>query len=372
VNTKSYLIAAAVAATIVLWMASGYLATDGRAPGTGETGAATAADPVTVQISLREARPVQRRLETQGEARPDRRVVLRAETTGRVEAVLVDKGAAVRSGDPLVRLAMNDRQARLKQAQALVAQREADYRAASQLGDRGYQSESAKRQAFAALEAARADLAASREDIANTELRAPFSGIVEDRMVEVGDYLKVGESVASVVDMDPLRIRVDIAQQDIRRPRLGGGAEVVLATGDKLSGTVSYIAPAASDGTHTFPVEITVPNPGGLPAGVSATVRMPVDMEHAHFLSPAVLALDSDGQLGAKTVDDSGIVRFHPVSILRTERDGVWVTGLPDPARLITRGQGFVRAGERVRAVTAAASGLSADGPAVPAPGAGG
>lgn len=362
-NAKSYLIAAVVAIAITLWMASGYLTPDSRGAPTAEDDGPPAVEPVTVQVGVRQAQPVQRRLETQGEAAPDRRVVLRAETTGRVEAVLVDKGAAVRAGDPIVRLAMNDREARLNQARALVAQREADYRAASRLGDRGYQSESEKRQAYAALEAARADLAAIREDIANTRIRAPFAGVVEDRTVEVGDYLKAGESVASVVDADPLRVTVDIAQQDIAKLHPGGPAEVTLATGESLSGTVSYIAPVASEGTHTFRVEVRVANPDGLPAGVSATVRMPVDTERAHFLSPAILALDSDGQLGAKTVDASGIVRFHPVSILRTERDGVWVTGLPESARLITRGQGFVRAGERVRAVSEAASDVRAEPP---------
>lgn len=364
-NAKSYVIAVVLAVGIALWMSSGYLLRDSQGAIEEEKSAEPATvEPMTVEVREQSARSVQRRLEAQGEARANRRVTLRGETTGRVVEINVEKGAQVTAGEPLVQLAMNDRRARLQQAKALVAQRQADFEAAERLGSQGFQSESRRREAYAALEAARADLEAIREDIANTTLRAPFDGVVEDRMVELGDYIKAGESVAIVVDKDPLRVRVDIAQQEIRKLALGAEARIELATGDSLSGTVSYISPRASDGSRTFPVEITAPNPGGLPAGLSATVTLPLETEQAHFISPALLALNTDGTLGAKTVTEAGTVRFHPVAILRTERDGVWVTGLPARANIITRGQGFVRDGEPVRTVTAAESDIDID-PAV-------
>jgi multidrug efflux system membrane fusion protein len=258
VNLKSYVIAAGIAAVIGLWMASGYLIQDSRGSIPEQSTEPSAVEPMSVQITTQQARPVQRRLEAQGEAQANRRVTLRGETTGRVAEVLVDKGASVTAGQPLVKLAMNDRRERLQQAKALVAQREADYQAAERLGRDGLQSESRKREAFAALEAARAELAAIREDIANTTIRAPFDGVLEDRMVELGDYIKAGESVAVVVDRNPLKVRVDIAQQEIRELELGAKARVTLATGDALEGVVSYISPSASGGTHTFPVEVHV------------------------------------------------------------------------------------------------------------------
>jgi len=108
-----------------------------------------------------------------------------------------------------------------------------------------------------------------------------------------------------------------------------------------------------------------VPNPdGALRAGLSAEVRIPVGEVSAHFVSPALLALDDDGRLGVKTVAGDDRAAFHAVDLVRAETDGVWVTGLPQRVRLITVGQGFARAGERVRPVTAADSDLPAPAPA--------
>ncbi|MBA1147516.1 efflux RND transporter periplasmic adaptor subunit [Ectothiorhodospiraceae bacterium WFHF3C12] len=347
---------------IGLWMASGYLVGDSQGSmAEGSADEPPSVEPMTVEVRTQTAQRVSRRLEAQGEALANRRVTLRGETSGRVVEIKVERGATVEAGQPLVELAMNDRRARLERARALVAQREADYKAAEQLGRSGFQSESERRQAFAALQSARAELESIQEDIANTTIRAPFAGVVEDRMVELGDYITAGDGVAMLVDKDPLRVRVDIAQQQIRKLERGAEARIELATGDSLTGRVTYISPRASEGTHTFPVDITAANPDGLPAGVSATVTLPLESEQAHFISPALLALDTDGTLGAKTVTDDGRVRFNPVAIVRTERDGVWVTGLPAQARIITRGQGFVRDGEPVRTVTAAESELDLD-----------
>ncbi|PWG62634.1 efflux transporter periplasmic adaptor subunit [Spiribacter halobius] len=324
----------------------------------GDTGPATPASeaeaPVAVQVREMAAERVERELENQGDTVADQDVELRAQTAGRVAEVLVARGERVAAGDPILRLAMEDRAARRAEAEARVAQREADYEAAQRLGDDGFQAQTAVREARAALEAARAALAAIEEEIRHTTVRAPFDGVLEERPVEVGDFVAVGDPVARVVNADPLLAVINVAQQDIGRVRLGAEAVVELATGDRLEGVVSYISGAAQSGTRTFRVEVEAPNPDGLPAGVSATVRIPLESVQAHFVTPAVLALEESGQLGVKTVNEAGEVVFHPVNIVRAEREGVWVTGLPERARVITVGQGFVRAGEPVRAVAEA------------------
>jgi multidrug efflux system membrane fusion protein len=353
VNGKSYLISGAITLGIVAWMGSGYLmhSSRGSVP---ERPASEPARPVmTVQVSERQAEAVTRQLESQGQAEPNRQVTVRAETTGRVTEILATKGARVEAGDALVRIAMKDRQARLEQAKAAVAQREADYDAVKRLGNKGYQAATRVREAYAALQSARADLKSIREDIDNTVVRAPFAGVLNDRMVDVGDYLSPGDPVADVVDNNPLKVVVHIAQQDIAQVPEGAAAEVELATGQSLKGNVTFIAAAADSQTRTFRVEISLDNAGQLPAGVSATVRIPLDTVKAHFLSPALLALDESGQLGAKTVKEDGRVAFYPVEVVRTEMNGVWVTGLPNTVNLITVGQGFVRAGETVKTVSA-------------------
>ena len=349
-NLKSYLIALAVALVLGAWMVSGQFVDE---PVAQTEESASAAAPMTVEVVEVSARPVQRFIESEGDTEADQDVQLRAETAGRVSAVRVEQGERVAAGDTLLTIAMGDRQARLAEAEARVAQRQADLDAAEQLQRDGYQSEIAVREARAALESARAQLAAIREDIANTTVTAPIDGLLQSRAVDVGDYVRVGDALARLMTTDPLVAVAHVAQQDIRQIELGRRSELTLATGDRLTGQIRYISAAAEAGSKTFRVEVHADNPEGLPVGVSATIRIPLGAARGHFLSPAWLSLNEAGEMGVKTLDEDNRVAFEPVEVIRTQRDGVWVAGLPDSIRLITVGQGFVQTGEQVDPVMA-------------------
>ncbi len=365
-NRKSYFIAALMIVITLGWMASGYLGPHGAAATARLEAEPPPVPPTTVQVRESVAQTVTRRLESQGEAIADRSVEIRAETTGSVVEVLAQRGATVSEGDAIVRLSMNDRQERLDQARAVLAQHKADYAAARRLGDQGLQAGIRVSETFAQLQTARAGLASIQEEISHTTVEAPSDGVINQRAVEVGDYLSPGDAVGEVVDIDPLRLVINVAQQDIRRLRPGIAAEVRLAGGERLEGEVTFIARAGDRDTRTFRVEVAVPNPDALPAGMSATVTLPLEQVQAHFLSPAVLALDESGALGAKAVDDDERVVFHPVEVVRADLDGAWVTGLPRRLRLVTIGQGYVRPGERVDAVAAKDSPIQLDAPSPP------
>src|SRR5690606_14444769 len=111
--------------------------------------------------------------------------------------------------------------------------------------------------------------------------------------------------------------------------------------------------PRADATTRTFRVEISTPNPENIPSGTSATVEIPKKSVLAHFITASLLTLDSNGRTGVKTVDDDGIVIFHPVQIISAETNGIYVVGLPDNANLIINGQGFADAGVKVKTVAA-------------------
>ena len=347
-NRKSYLITAVMAALLVLWMLSGLFVADEPPPE--PTPAERPA--MDVQVQTVSAETVTRFIENQGDTQADQDVTVRAETSGRVVSVQAAEGDPVEAGDGLVELAMNDREARRAEAQARVVQRSADLEAAERLRGDGFQSERAVDEARAALEAARAQLAAINQEIDDTRITAPMRGLVEARMVSVGDFVSVADPIARLLQVDPLIVVANVAQQEIRQVQRGREVEIELATGDALSGKVTRIARAADEGSRTFRVEVTAPNPEGLPVGVSATLRIPLDSVEAHFVSPAWLSLADTGEVGVKAVDEDDRVVFHPVEIVRSQREGMWVTGLPERLELIAVGQGFVREGERVRPVT--------------------
>lgn len=353
---RQWTIAAGAALATVVWMASG-LVTDSESALENAAAVDSIADeePFAVSVVARSAESIELAVVAQGETRPHRSALLRAQTAGQVAQVLVQPGRTVDEGEPLVRLAPGDRPARLKEAQARVSQRKLELEAAERLSASGYQSRVQVEQARAALEEAQAELAQIREDIAYTTIDAPWGGTIDQVPVDAGDYVGVNGEVLSLVDNDPLSVVTHVPQGRAHDLAAGQPAAVMLISGETRTGHVVAVAPRSDAATRTFRVEIEIPNPDRRPAGTSAEVRIVIGRVMAHRLSPALLALDTEGRLGVKTVAEDERVAFHPVEIVQTGPDGAWVTGLPERVRLITRGAGFVGAGARVRAIDPAA-----------------
>ena len=196
-------------------------------------------------------------------------------------------------------------------------------------------------EALANLDAARARVEQVQIEIANTSLRAPFDGLLEERPVEIGDYVNDGSEVARVLDVDPLVVIGAVTQQERPHIELGDVGQAHLFTGETLEGRVRYLSAESDEATRTYQVELEIPNADGvLSAGVSTEIHIHTEPTAAHRISSALLSLDATGRLGVKGLDRED----HPVKIMRAEAGGVWVTGLPDPVRVITVGQGFVLA----------------------------
>lgn len=344
-----YLLSAALLAVTVTWVASGQIGrtADGAVNPTPAPRPEPA--PMTVQVRVQHAEAIARELVVQGQVEPGRSVVLKAETAGAVAEVLAERGRKVLAGDPVVRLAMNDRSARLARAEALVSQRRQDLAAFQRLGQSGFQAQTQLNQARADQAEAEAELEHIRLDIARTEIVAPFAGVLETRAVELGTVVAVGDPIATIVDTDPLIAVAQVPQTSVGTLEIGSPARVRLATGDTAEGRIRFVSANADSATRTFRVEVEIANPDArLKAGVSAELRIPRETEHAHFISPAQLTLASDGTLGVLAVDGDSRAVFHPVRIVRSAVDGLWVADLPETVRLITLGQGFVQPGERV------------------------
>lgn len=355
--SRSIVLAVGLTLAIVAWMATGLLLDDDTTAATGSREAQSQGAERVRSVSVRssEARTVTREILISGRSEPNRTVEVKAEAEGRVASVDSDRGARIDEGERIVGLDMRDRAARLTEAEALVAQRELEFEAARQLRGRDLMSEAQIAEAEAQLAAARAALERIDLELERTSIEAPFNGFLAEREVELGDYVAVGDPIGVVVDTDPLIIVGDVSERELYGLDVGTEGTAGLLSGDVVAGTVRYVAPVADESTRTFRIELAIPNPEGeLRAGMSAEVRLPAGDIVAHQMTPALLTLDDDGNIGVKTVDEQNTVRFFPVEIVRSGNDGVWVTGLPARVRVITVGQGFVAAGEVVKPVAAA------------------
>lgn len=343
------------------------LITGGPAPAAEAPPAAATPARMTVLATESVAAPVAPELVVNGRTQPVRMVRLRVETDGRVVETPVAEGALVEEGQVLVRLDVRDRQGRVREMQAIASQRALEYEAARRLGEKQFQSETRVAEALAQLEMARAALLAAELDLARTEIRAPFSGVLEERSVEVGDFVDVGGEAALLIEQDPYLVAGDAPETLVDRFRVGEPGIARLADGRTVEGRVRFVAGRADPATRTFKVELEVANPvGRFPAGMSARIVVREPERLAHRVSAATLVLADDGSVGVKAVDEAGIVSFHPARIVKAETDAVWLGGLPERLRVITTGQGFVAAGEAVEVELAppgSTAGMVEEGP---------
>lgn len=350
----SVLFAAALALLVAAWMMSGQLWSLAKPEHeVTPTRASRAAEPMKVLVESLRASEVPMEVVVQGQIEPERRLDLRAEISGQVVDIPVRKGARVERGQVLLRLAEDDRPVRIAQARANLVQRRLELEGARQLFERKMRSESQLRLAEASETAARAALKAAELDLVRTRIHAPFDGVLEDVYVELGSFLDRADPIMELVDDTRLKVVGYVPQQSAPTITPDQPVSVRLLDGRTVDARISFISTVADTTTRSFRVEADViPGDGALNAGISAELRITVGRQRAHFISPSILTLDAQGRIGVKAVDGNRTVVFHPISLVRTQADGVWVSGLPHDARVIVRGQGFVTSGQVVSAVS--------------------
>ncbi len=354
VSSKPWILAVIVFTLLALWMGSGFFETPEFKDEASQIQAASSTGgPVSVQVETLIPEPVARIVSVYGRTAPAREIEIAAETEGRVEIINAKRGLRLNKGQPILTLDLRDRQARVKQAEASVQEHETAYRGQSSLLSDGYVSETQIAETLARLENARAELLRARIDLDNRIVRAPFNGVLQNREVEIGDFVRSGDPVATFVDNLKLIVTGTLAEQEVANIEVDEIATAKLVTGQEVQGRIRYVSPVADRSTRTFLVEMEISNTDGkLPAGVTAELLLESGEVMAYQLSPAMLTLNSEGDIGIMTVDTNQRARFTPVVIEKSGIDGVWVSGLGSSASVITVGQGFVRSGQAVEIIT--------------------
>jgi membrane fusion protein (multidrug efflux system) len=285
----------------------------------------------------------------------NRDVVVSAEESGQITQVLVEKGASVGAGQPILRI--DDR---LLSSQ--VAQARAQASLASEVWARRKRlfevdkvgSELAYLEAKYQAEQAQAALATLERRLERTVVTAPIEGVLDARLVEVGTMVNPGTEVARIVDLDPVKVVGGVPERyaaDIR-PGARAGVEIDALEGQQFSGTVHYVGVAVDPSNRTFPIEFQLPNPGRavkpeMVANIEVVRRVIAD---ALVVPQEALVRVEEGYVVFVVEDDHAVAR--PVTIGPSQRNQAVVTsGLKAGDRLVVVGQKQLAAGDRVRIV---------------------
>lgn len=360
---KSLFIALVISVVAFLWVFSGvvgdkaeqYTDTPPRAEmSQGEVGKPEASKDKVPEVRVRHlvAEEMNDTVEVTGRTQASRQVVIRSEAEGQIDTLNVKKGDIVVKGQILARLALRDRSARLDEARQLLKQRQIQYNASKELAEKGFNSRVRLAEKEAQLKSARAQVKQKQDELSRIVIKAPFGGVVNDQMVEIGDYVTRGGAVVEIVDLNPIEISGHLTEKQIDSLSDGDIASALLLNGRVIEGVVTFIASAADINTRTFEMEMTVANDDqSIREGLTAKILVPFQEPKAYKVSPSVLSLADDGTVGVKLVNQNNIVEFKPVRLLKDTPDYLWISGLPDKIQLITVGQEFVISGQTVKPI---------------------
>jgi RND family efflux transporter MFP subunit len=210
---------------------------------------------------------------------------------GRVKTVAVDEGALVESGATLLELEteyldleVKQAEAEMARAQAALNEAERDAHRKNELVAKGSVSEAASlrstsifEQAKAGMDAANARLSLAKTRRNDSVLKAPFRGVVEKRMVDVGERLDEQNPAFVIVQLAPLKLRFRVRETDLTLVRKGQGveAETDAYPGVKFQGVISVAGGAIDPATRTFLAEARFDNRDlKLRPGMFARVRV--------------------------------------------------------------------------------------------------
>lgn len=350
---KSYRTAGLIIVGIALLLVSGiFFPSEENEIATPEASQEQALMAVTVINSSLE--PFTKDIILRGQTQALRTVDLKSQIKSRITELPVEKGMRVKMGDVICRMDVEDRAANYAEAQAVVKQRELEFKASEELFAKGHRSETQHSAAQAAIDSAKARATRAKVELDNTQIRAPFDGIINDRLIEVGDYMREGDVCAVIMEEDPFLVVADISENDIGQISIGEYAKAKMQNGTEIEGKIRFISSIADTATRTFRVELEVDNSQhNILDGITAELIIQADQIMAQKISPATLVLDDRGLVGVRTVDSNNRVHFNEVEIMGNHDSGVWISGIGSDVQIIVEGHEFVKAGEAVTPVTA-------------------
>jgi RND family efflux transporter MFP subunit len=331
-----------------------------------------------------------------GTVRASGEVAIFPQTSGSVVEVFAQNGSAVAKNDPLIRIQTPGSEpqlaqarsnlalarAQVKEAAATLNELEAKFERASVLGERGIVSVEAvhtlraqRDTAQAAFEAAQARAGAARAAVAERSevqgqliVRAPISGRVGQRNVEVGMQVDPQTALFVIGRLDSVRVEVPVTQEILARVRKGQRVEVRPGDGrDSITARVTRISPFLAAGSYSAEVEIDLPNESGmLVPGMFVTVDIfygessqttlvptsalyedPATGREGVFVMTEQPALASDGQTAGTNSDGNAgpqPIPFRPVNIIAEGPQTIGLSGVQPGEWVVVVGQHLLSA----------------------------
>lgn len=284
---------------------------------------------------------------------------------GNVTSVKVQPGDKVSKGDLLLTISSTDLRAKRAQVEASIAQAQSGYENAKKdlerfkvLFEKGSASEKELENITTRFEMAEAGLEAAKQmkaevdaQFAYTNLRAPFSGVVANTFVKVGDIANPGMPLVTVEGVSKYEATVLVPESQISEVKTGADAQVIIKSNNKmLEGMVKEVSPSAKNTGGQFLVKIDLVNAEGVLPGMFVNVDITTEgaAKSAPFIPES--ALVRNGQLtGLYTISDQNTAVLRWVRLGKEQKGSVEVlSGLAEGEKYIASAEGKLFNGAKV------------------------
>jgi membrane fusion protein (multidrug efflux system) len=284
------------------------------------------------------------------EAERDVRVF--AEAQRRVVELRVEEGDAVTAGALLIRLQDDEQRSALNKAEVELRQAKREFDRQKSLFDRQLVSEQVYNDAALIYDQAEIAMEDARRNLTYTEVRAPFAGIVTERLVNVGDYVTLNQPLFRIVDFDSIVARIYVPEKEL--PSLATGLAARLTAeaigGASFVGTVDRISPVVDPGTGTVKVTVATPRQEGLRPGMYVEVELVTAVhEHALLLPKRAVVYDNDQLFVFRLGDERRVERVKVEPVLEDVRNIEPTSGLDEGDQIVVAGQASLKDGALVR-----------------------
>ncbi len=326
---------------------------------------------LTVQTVAPQSRVVAREVSASGAIAAWEEVAMGVEVSGlRVSEVAVEVGDRVRRGDVLLRLDMRTLAAQAAQAEASVAQAQANADVAARRAKRtrelaagqfvsqqdAEQAAAESTSAQAQLRTARASNDAAQVQLGFTVVRAPHDGVISARAVQPGQVAAAGGELLRLIRDGRLEWRAELAEADLIRVAAGTPVRLTGPANATIEGRVRQVSPALDPQRRTGTVYADLPQSGALRAGMFAAGRLVLGEARA-LTVPLEAVVRRDGRAYVYVVDAQNRARERRIETGTEAGSAIEVrSGLKTGERVVARGAGFLGDGDLVRVVGANAA----------------
>jgi len=185
-----------------------------------------------------------------------------AQVGGEIVELLIEEGRTIVKGDVIARIEKKDYQIALDRAQAAFDMATLTFNRMGKLVKGKSTAEAERDRAEADYQNASAALEQAKLHLMRCDIAAPISGIVDLKFIEVGEYIKPGDVVARIIDIDKIKVSIGIPEQDVTYVRTVKEMDFIVPSLDsrKFAGKVDHLSFATSPMAKVYPLEIHVDN----------------------------------------------------------------------------------------------------------------